>query len=310
MIFILIGKLILGLILFLLGMESVKDSFYKASGKRLEYLLKSLTNNIFISIITGMIVTMVIQSSSATTVIIISLVNANLLSLEQAFGVIMGANIGTTITVQLISFRLEEYLWVVIILGIIIYLLYYFSRKKSLMYIARGILGFAVLFVGLEILSNIISDFKDLDVFLNLLSYLSLKPMLGILLGLIITAIIQSSSALTGIIVVLAKANMINLNLAITLALGSNIGTCITAFIASLGSSKIAKRAAWAHILFNSFGVLVIIPILTLFVNVITLTSDNLARQIANAHTVFNIFNTVLVLPVRGVFIKLIKNYI
>jgi len=307
MIIILIGKLVLGLTLFLLGMEGVKDSFYKASGQRLEYLLKTLTNNIISSIITGIVVTMIIQSSSATTVIIISLVNANLLTLEQAFGVIMGANIGTTVTVQLISFRLEEYLWIVIILGIIFYLLYYVKRNRKLMYIGRGLLGFSILFIGLEILSNMIVNIQDLDIFVNTMTYLGSKPLLGILIGIVLTAIIQSSSALTGIIVVLAKGGMVDLTLAITLALGSNIGTCITAFIASIGSSRVAKQTAWAHILFNIFGVIAVLPILSLFIELISLTSQELARQIANAHTVFNLFNTLIVLPARGIFIKVIR---
>ncbi len=305
-IFFSIIKLIVGLSLFFLGMQGVKDSFYKASGGKIEYLLKKLTDNIIISILTGILVTMLIQSSSATTVIIISLVNADLMSLKQAFGVIMGANIGTTITVQLISFSLQDYLWIIILIGIIFYVIHIISKKKKFKYIARGLLGFSILFIGLELLSNIVSGFQDFQLFIKLLSYLELRPLVGIIVGALITATIQSSSALTAIIVILAKANLITLPLAITLALGSNIGTCITAFFASVNSSKSARQTAWAHILFNSFGVLVVIPILGVFTKMIALTSSDIARQVANAHTIFNVFNTLIIIPIRGIIIKCI----
>ncbi|WP_027338752.1 Na/Pi cotransporter family protein [Halonatronum saccharophilum] len=304
--YIIIGKFILGLLLFLVGLKVVKDSFYQASHNKIEYIMKRLTKNIFLSIITGILITSIIQSSSATIVIIISLVNAKILSLEEGVGVIMGANIGTTATVQLLSFNLEDYLWLITLIGLGFYLLYYIKRNDNLKYIARGIIGFAILFAGLEVLSSIILNLKRVDSFISLLTYLSVKPMWGILVGIVVTALIQSSSALTGVVVVLAKGNMISLALSITIALGSNIGTCITAFIAGLGTSKTARRVAVADILFNIIGVLAIIPLLPFFIRIMSLTSLSLTRQIANSHTVFNIFNTLLILVWRKRFIDLV----
>ncbi|WP_408954479.1 Na/Pi cotransporter family protein [Natroniella sp. ANB-PHB2] len=303
-------QLLGGLVLFWLGMQVVKSSFYQAAGDNLERIMRILTINTLASIMTGILVTMIIQSSSATSVIIISLVNAKLLSLEQAFGVIMGANIGTTITIQLLSFHLEDYLWVLVVVGLLFYVVYFLIEKEALKYIARGILGFSILFIGLELMALTLSNFKQAEWFVVLLTRSTVVPMGGILLGIIITALIQSSSALTGVVVVLAKLDLINLTLAITISLGSNIGTCITAVLAGLGSSQAAKQAAWGQVLFNVVGVITILPILPIFIEVIKQTSRSLPRQVANAHTIFNIYNTVIILPVKGLFIRGIYNLV
>ncbi|MCK8817997.1 Na/Pi symporter [Natroniella sulfidigena] len=303
-----ITQLLGGLSLFWFGMQLVKDSFYQAAGDNLERIMRLLTINTLASIVTGTLITMVIQSSSATSVLIVSLVNANLLSLEQAFGVIMGANIGTTVTIQLLSFQLEDYLWLITLSGLLIYFLYLITKRRFLKYIARGVLGFSILFVGLELMALTMTSFKEAEWFINLLAKSTAVPMVGIILGIIITALIQSSSALTGVIIVLAKLNLISLPLAITLSLGSNIGTCITGVLAGVGSSQAAKQTAWGQVLFNVVGVVAILPILPLFIQLVRETSTSLPRQIANAHTIFNIYNVVIVLPVKGLFIKAIVN--
>lgn len=303
-------QLLGGLILFWLGMQLVKNSFYQAAGDNLERIMKVLTTNTLASIMTGILVTMIIQSSSATSVIIISLVNAKLLSLEQAFGVIMGANIGTTITIQLLSFHLEDYLWVIAVVGLLFYAVYFLVEKEVLKYIARGILGFSILFIGLELMALTLANFKQAEWFIGLLTKATVVPVVGIILGIIITAIIQSSSALTGVVVVLAKLNLISLPLAVTISLGSNIGTCVTAVLAGLGSSRAAKQTAWGQVLFNVVGVIAILPVLPFFIQLVKETSRSLPRQIANAHTIFNIYNTIIVLPIKGVFIKAIVNLV
>ncbi|GAB6098815.1 hypothetical protein JCM16358_06940 [Halanaerocella petrolearia] len=298
-------QLFFGLILFIGGLQVVKGSFYYAAGSKLNDIIKLLTTNVITGILTGIIITMLIQSSSATTVIIISLVNANMLSLRQALGVIMGANIGTTVTVQLLSFDLDQYIGWITILGLGCYLLYWFLKEERLCYLARGLLGFSILWFGLDVLSGIMVHWQDIDWFIEFLAQLSAQPLLGVLVGALLTALIQSSSALTGVIVALAKSNLIGLPAAISLALGSNIGTCITAFIAALSSSVAAKQTALAHLLFNISGVVILLPLLPVFIRLVRLTNSQLTRQIANAHTIFNIVSTLLVLSVRKHFINL-----
>ncbi len=281
-----------GLGLFILGMKAVKDSFYQIVSGRLEAVFNILTINLPAGLITGLVVTMLIQSSSATTVIIISLVNAGLLSFRQAQGVVMGANIGTTATVQLFSFSLEDSAGLIILVGLILYSSYYFTGLKYLQYIARGVIGFGILFFGLDVLGGLVNQWREADFFLRTVSNLSAIPILGIISGGLITAIIQSSSALTGIVVVLAKENLLDLLGAVALAVGSNVGTCITAFIAGINSSPAAKKVVWFHFFFNLAGVIVLGPILPHFVKLVSLTAEKLARQVANAHTIFNLVNT------------------
>ncbi|AGB40706.1 Na/Pi-cotransporter [Halobacteroides halobius DSM 5150] len=306
MIFFSVVQLIAGLILFLGGLQAVKDSFYQAAGDKLTTIIRLLTTNVITGILTGMVVTMLIQSSSATTVIIISLVNAEVLSLRKALGVIMGANIGTTVTVQLISFSLGQYIGWIIIASLIINIIYWLTKQRLLKYLGRGLLGFSILWIGLEMLSNIMTYWQDVEWFIDFLAQLSSNPLLGLLLGILVTATIQSSSALTGLVVALAKVNLIGLPAAISLTLGSNIGTCITAFLAAMGSSLAAKRTAIMHLLFNMLGAIVWLPLLPIFTRVVLLTSEQLTRQIANAHTIFNLVNTGLILGVRDQFVALV----
>lgn len=281
-----------GLGLFVLGMKAVKDSFYQTVSGKLEVILKRLTINLPAAVITGLLVTMLIQSSSATTVVIISLVNAGLLSFRQAQGVVMGANIGTTVTVQLFSFSLEESAGLIILVGLILYGSYYFTSLNWLQYIARGVIGFGILFFGLDMLGDLVNQWREAEFFLRIVGKLSTVPILGIISGGLITAVIQSSSALTGMVVVLAKENLIDLVGGIALAVGSNVGTCITAFIAGVNSSSAAKKVVWFHFLFNLAGVIVLAPFLPCFTELVRLTAEKLARQVANAHTIFNFVNT------------------
>ncbi|GAB6137581.1 hypothetical protein JCM15060_07700 [Halanaerobaculum tunisiense] len=290
-------------------MQAVKSSFYQAAGSQLEKIISVLTTNTITGILTGILVTILIQSSSATTVIIISLVNANLISFQGAVGVVMGANIGTTITVQLLSFNLDSYISWLLMLGLILYIFYWLTNYSKLCYVARGLLGFSLVWWGLDLLSNLLVRWQNVEWFVSLLAHLANNPVWGLLVGGLITALIQSSSAVNGVVVAIARVNLINLPAAISLALGSNVGTCITAFLAAWDASQMAKEIAKVHLLFNITGVIIFLPLLPLFSSLISLTSEELVRQIANAHTIFNLLNTVVVLSIRQHFFSLITDY-
>ncbi len=316
-VFLLIAGLIGGLGLFLLGMSMMSDGMQNAAGDKMRAILSQLTNNRLIAIGVGSFITMIVQSSSATTVMLVSFVQSKLMKFRQTIGVILGAGIGTTITAQLIAFKLTDYSLLMIGVG---FILNSFFKHGLIKNIGKTILGFGILFFGMYIMSDSMSPLRSYTPFIESLIKLE-NPILGILVGAVFTALIQSSSAFIGIMITLASQGFLSLEASIPLLFGANIGTAVTAMIASIKTNREAKQVALAHTLFKVFGVLVFlfwIPQFADIVRVISPTSadvsDNfgsmggfLPRQIANAHTVFNIILTVLVLPFTHQFAKLIE---
>lgn len=288
-----------GIGLFLYGMKMMGDGLENAAGDKLKGIFDRITSNPVKGVLTGAIVTAIIQSSSATTVMIVGFVNAGLMNLYQATAVIMGANIGTTITAQLISFQFDALAPLFLAIGAMIVL---FTKRKNTKQIGNIILGFGILFLGLELMKNAMAPLAESTFFSELIIKLQGKTILGVLLGLVMTAVIQSSSASTGILVALASTGALPLNVAVPILFGNNIGTCVTALISSIGTSKTAKKAALIHLLFNVIGTLIFIPLigqLTSIVQGITpgMEAEAVKRQIANAHSIFNIINTLILMP-------------
>ena len=279
-----------GLGLFLYGMKLMSDGLENVAGEKLKGILEKITSNKVIGVLVGTIVTAIIQSSSATTVMVVSFVNAGLMTLTQATGVILGSNIGTTITAQMVSFNLEVIAPIFIGVGAIVMMSAKKKRIKDLAYIA---LGFGILFMGMGLMSSSLKPISNLQIFNDFISVIGKNHFLGVLVGLTMTAILQSSSATTGILVALANSGNIDMNVAFPIILGCNIGTCVTAILAGLTANRTAKKAALLHLLFNIFGTVLFLPFsdkVVTFVNY--LTPDNVARQVANAHTIFNFYIT------------------
>lgn len=296
-----------GLGLFIYGIWEMSEGLHKVCGERMRRVLDNLTGGPWRGVLVGTGITSLIQSSSATTVMVVGFVNAGLMSLVQALGVIFGANIGTTITAQLIAFKLTDYALPVIGTGMLIIFL---SRKKSHKHIGEFLLGFGILFLGLNILTSVVKPLGQFPVFTNVLVIFSRNPFLAVLAATVVTAILQSSSVTTGMVLSLAIANLIDLRAALPLVLGCNIGTCITALIASAGTNINARRAAFAHIAFNISGVIILFPFLRLFERLVVYTSTDLARQIANAHTLFNVVNTLIFIFFIPAFANLLTRII
>lgn len=292
-----------GLVLFLWGLQKIKNDFQQLVNYKVQRLISLLTWNFIVAIITGIMMTVVIQSSSAAIIIIISLVDLKLLNFRQAVGVVVGTNIGTTVTVQLISFDFTNYLGVIFSSAVFFYLIYYVSKMNWSKYLGQILISFSSLLWGLELLSSSLSGLGNSSWFITFMNYLSTWPYIGLLGGLIITAVVQSSSAVTGLVVALAKQKLIILEVALAIALGSNVGTCITAFLASMGSTREAKLTAWAHLYFNLIGVVLFSPLLPLFTHLLQQFSFDLSRQIANAHTIFNFSTAIVIFIARDKFI-------
>ena len=292
-----------GVGLFLYGMGKMGEGLQKAAGDKMRRILEVLTVNPLASVTAGVVVTAVIQSSAATTVMCVSFVNAGLMKLEQAIGVIMGANIGTTITAQLVAFNLERIALPAIAIGMVFMLL---GRRRSVKGFADFLVGFGMLFLGITIVGNALEPLKHYEPFLNLMLLGEKHPLIGILVGIVATVILQSSSALTGLLVTMASRGIITLSAAVPILLGSNIGTTSTALISSIGTSLTARRTAMAHFLFNVVGTLILLPILHPFENVIAMSSVEASRQIANAHTMFNVITTIVLLPFINRFASLV----
>ncbi|MEE0726424.1 MULTISPECIES: Na/Pi cotransporter family protein [Clostridium] len=295
-----------GLGLFLYGMKLMSDGLENVAGEKLKGILEKITSNKVIGVLVGTIVTAIIQSSSATTVMVVSFVNAGLMTLTQATGVILGSNIGTTITAQMVSFNLEVIAPIFIGVGAIVMMSAKKKRIKDLAYIA---LGFGILFMGMGLMSSSLKPISNLQIFNDFISVIGKNNFLGVLVGLTMTAILQSSSATTGILVALANSGNIDMNVAFPIILGCNIGTCVTAILAGLTANRTAKKAALLHLLFNIFGTVLFLPFsdkVVTFVNY--LTPDNVARQVANAHTIFNVVITIFILPISKYFVMLVNH--
>lgn len=292
-----------GLGLFLYGMRNMADGLQKAAGKRLRRLLEVLTTNRLTGVLVGTLVTALIQSSSTTTVMVVGFVNARLMTLSQAVGVIMGANIGTTVTAQLIAFRLEKYALPALGLGVILVM---FGRSQRFRYLGQIIMGFGMLFLGLELMSNALRPLREVQAFRDLLVSMSNNPILGVVAGTALTVIIQSSSASIGILQSLAGEGLIDIKAALPVLFGDNIGTTITAVLSSIGASITAKRAAAIHVVFNLIGTTIFVIALPIVLPIVVATSSDILRQIANAHTIFNLSNTLIQLPFAGLIVWLV----
>lgn len=285
-----------GLALFLYGMQMMSNGLEAAAGNKMKQILEKLTANRFLGILVGAGITAVIQSSSATTVMVVGFVNSGMMTLRQAVWIIMGANIGTTITGQLIALDIGALapLFAFCGVGLIV-----FVKKQKIHHYGLIVAGLGILFIGMEMMSGAMMPLRESEEFISLMTKFS-NPVLGILAGMIFTAIIQSSSASVGILQALAASGLIGLSNAVFVLFGQNIGTCITAVLASIGTNRNAKRTTIIHLLFNVIGttiftIVCIVTPLTAFVE--GLTPDNVAAQIANMHTLFNIVTTLLLLP-------------
>ncbi len=294
MVLTIIFGLIGGLGLFFLGMHQVSEGLQKIAGNKIHQILEALSKNPFKGVLAGAVITTILQSSSATSVILIGFANAGLLNLQQAMSIIFGANIGTTSTVQIVSLNLEDYILPIIGIGVAIYL---FSRKKVYQYIGFILLGFGLLFLGISIMSQSLNPLRNYPYFIDLLVKVAKNPLLGIFLSALFTAIIQSSGATIAIIISLSLQGLIGLDAAIPFMLGANIGTCATALLASIGSSITGKRIAVGHILCKIVGVVIFYIFLKQFTFLASLTGNTVPRQVANAHTIFNVADTLIQLP-------------
>ena len=301
-----------GLGLFLYGMELMSKGMEKVAGSKMKSVLEMCTKNRFVGVIVGMLFTAVIQSSSVTTSMVVSFVNSGLMTLTQAVGPILGANIGTTITGQLVSFDLAAIAPVFIFAGVILIL---FSKKRMVNHIGEILLGFGVLFFGISVMKDSISGVKESQQVMDVIKALN-NPILAVLTGFAITAIIQSSSATVGIIITMAAAGVITeLPMVFFMLLGCNMGSCVTALIVSLSGKKEAKRTALIHFYVNVFGSLVIAIILLIFGDKIAELMMSSAsgktineirkRAVANAHTIFKIFQVIIMFPFAKIIVKL-----
>ena len=297
-----------GIALFMYGMQLMGDGLQKAAGAKLQKILEAMTGVLAMGILLGAVVTAVLQASGATTVMTVGLVNAGLLTLKQGFGIIMGANIGTTMTAQLIAFKLSDYITILIFIGFLMQLL---ARKSRTKYLGQVMLGFGILMLGMDMMGKAVMPLRNYSGFVHFIEVFSSNPLLGIGIGMIMTVLIQSSSATIGILIAMAGQGLIPLEGAIPVLLGDNIGTCITAVLASLRANLTAKRVAAAHVMFNVIGsiIFVLMPFFIKFVLLVSPDGD-IARQIANAHSAFNILNTLLFMPFVNPFIKLVEKIV
>ena len=297
-----------GLGLFLYGMKMMSESLEKAAGDRLRRLLELLTKNRIMGILVGCIFTMLIQSSSATTVMVVGFVNAGLMNLAQAIGVIMGANLGTTFTSIIIALNVTQYAPIFLIIGVGLVL---FSKKPNVNKVAHVIIGFGILFVGLNLMSGSLKTLKDDPNIVSLMSKFT-NPLLAVLAGVLVTSIIQSSSASIGILQTLSAQGLVPFGTAIYIVFGCNIGTCVDGLLSSIGGKKDAKRAAFVHLLFNTFGTVVMLIILNIIrlpvVDWIeTLLPNNFSGQVSAAHIIFNLVSVVVFFPFANILAKVAK---
>jgi phosphate:Na+ symporter len=308
-----------GLALFLFGMDQMAEGLKAATGEGLKTLLAKLTKNRFMGAISGAFVTAVLNSSSVTTVLVVGFITAGIMSLSQSISIIMGANIGSTFTAQIVAFNVTQYALLMVAIG---FAMLFTGKQDKVRHYGSMVMGLGLVFFGMGVMSEAMTPLRTYDPFLELMVKME-SPLLGILVGAVFTGLVQSSAATTGLAIVMASEGLMSLPAGIALAFGANIGTCVTAVLAAIGKPTEAKRAAAAHILFNIFGVIIwiaFIPELAEFVARIspahpelTGTSRSAAevpRQIANAHTVFNVANTFLFIGFTGSFAQLVKKLV
>lgn len=304
-----------GLALFIFGMNMMSESLQKVAGDKMKKVLGVLTRNAVCGMLAGALVTAVLQSSSATTVLVIGFVSAGLMSLKQGISVIFGANIGTTMTAQLMAFKISDYIMPIVFIG---FLIAFIAKKEKIKFVGQTIFAFGLLFVGIEMMGDVMKPLATSPVFINMMEKVSHIPVLGVGVGMLMTLVVQSSSATIAVLQSFASqagpdgASVIGLVGAIPILLGDNIGTTITAILASIGQSKDAKRCAIAHSVFNITSSFLFIWIIKPFAKFVEMISpkgnelDVISRQIANAHMSFNIINTLIWLPLLPVMVKIV----
>lgn len=296
-----------GLGLFLFGIRTMGDGLENAAGAKLKRMLEVLTGNRFLAVLVGFVVTAIIQSSTATTVMVVGFVNAGMMSLAQAVGVIMGANIGTTVTSLLIALNFSSVAAASVLVGVILMLA---SKKTVVKNLGAIFTGFGLLFLGIDMMSDSMAPLRDSAGFMNFIVTVSespLRPLFGIILGIVMTAVLQSSSASVGVLQTLAMQGLVSLKFSVFVLFGQNIGTCLTALFSTVGAKKNSKRAAVIHLLFNLIGtgIFILIALLTPYVEWIEKLSPDPMAQIAISHIVFNIVSTVVMFPFAKVLVKL-----
>ncbi len=296
-----------GVALLLFGMQFLKGGLENVARDRMRQALRTLTRTPLVGFLTGTLITAVVQSSTAVTVITIGFVNAGVINFNQAVGIILGTNVGTCITAQMISFKLEEFALPAIGLGALLMVL---PRRKSFRYLGQSIVGFGVVFLGIGTMSDSLEPLKHSQTFISLLGRVSSNALFGVLAGAVFTALIHSSATTAGVVMALSHQGLIDLTTAIAIILGSNIGTCITGVLAAIGTPAGAKQVAAAHVLLNVIGVAIILPFIHPFTALVETTAPALPRQIANAHTIFNVFSSVAILPFSGCFAALVRKIV
>ncbi|MBZ0114832.1 MAG: Na/Pi cotransporter family protein [Thermoanaerobaculia bacterium] len=305
-----------GLALFLMGMGQMSDSLKAVAGERMRSVLSKLTSNRLMGVLTGTFVTAIIQSSSVTTVLVVGFISAGLMSLSQSIGIILGANIGTTITAQIIAFKVTKYALLLVAVGFGLSIV---PKRERLRYQGTVLMGLGLIFLGMGVMGEAMAPLRTYQPFLDLMTHME-SPLVGILVATAFTALVQSSSATTGIVIVLAGQGLLTLPAGIALIFGANIGTCVTAVLASVGRPREAVRAATVHVIFKIIGVMIWLPFIDQLVDIViwmspaaehlegaTRLATEAPRQIANAHTVFNVANTVLFLPFSTQFARLVQ---
>jgi len=294
-----------GLGLFLLGLNFFTEGLEHFISERFKYVLVNLKAHPLLGVLAGCMLTGILQSSSATMIILVGFVQADLLTLYQATPIIMGVNIGTTVTSQLIAFNIGKYSFVLFLTSVLISLV---TKNKKKRHIGEVLMGFSLVFIGIELLTKGLAPLKDMLALQQILKQFGSTPIFGILMGFSAISILQSSSTGIAILQTLASTGSISVYSAVSIMLGMNVGTCVTAIISSLPFSKSARQTAFIHLLFNIAGLILVFPFINLLCKIsIYLSPLNLSRQIANAHTIFNVFSTLIFLPFTKVFVNIIQ---
>jgi phosphate:Na+ symporter len=297
--------LIGGLALFLYGMILVSEGMQKAAGEQLKNALEAATRSPLRGIMTGGVITSIIQSSSVTTVTVVGLINSGLMTLEQSAGIILGADIGTTVTAQIVAFPIGQFALVIIGIGFLMNFLG--GNNKRVSNYGQALLGLGILFLGMNIMKEGVESLQNAPFVIEMFSRFGRTPILGVLIGAAFTGIIQSSSATSGLVIAMGTTGIIDLNTAVALMYGANIGTCVTALLASIGTSLSARRAALLHILIKIVWATIFFLPMPLLIWLASHTSPHIGRQIANAHTLFNIIGTIVILPFLALLIVAVK---
>lgn len=296
-----------GLWMLLRGMQVMKTGLETAARDKLQRALETMAGSPVRACLTGMIATLLVQSSTAVSVLSVGFVNAGIMKLPQAIGILLGANVGTCATVQVISFDLTR---IALLGGAAGVLFYLWGKNPAIKNLGRALTGFGAIFTGLKLLSLSFAPLKNATWFIEMLRALSGNPFLAMIAGTIASALLHSSAAATGIVMLLSGRELLPLTTAIAIVMGNNVGTCITAVLASLAGPVAGKRVAAAHVVLNVAGVILFFPFLSLFAQLVALTSDSLSRQVANAHTIFNIACSAAVLPFTGPFARLVETIV